>query len=132
MHRHGNHAIVYQGPFDPNFKLQAKGRDAYVKSSARESPTPYHVPKETTGLRFGQMEKEGKHFVITRVQYGTTDVWLERPILGRGTGPSGAYLWNSEAAELLNTAIRENPTQSGELSVLLPVLDLPEAPPPVY
>lgn len=112
-----SHALFYNGPFETNFRTQRPGATEYTKRDG--TTAAYRGPKNVSGLRFGQMEKAlTRAVVIARVQGPESDVCLVNPIPGRETGPNGAWLTLTDAAQYLDHAIRANPRQRRKLESL--------------
>jgi hypothetical protein len=116
------HAIRYEGGYERNFStLRPGAKDFEGDDGARHTLPPW--PKDTDGLRFGFMERQGKKFVAVRVQYGSTDVILPHDIAverelhldGKRLGPEPLVLSDSAASQLLGDAITANPDQRNAL-----------------
>ena len=114
---HKSHAIVYYGPFETNFRRQKPGVRGYQRRDGSVVPD-YRVPKNTTGLVFGLMEKRGKECLIVRIQAPSRDVCLLNPVPASGTGPNGTRLTGEGASRYLEPAIRANAAQSHDLEPL--------------
>jgi hypothetical protein len=110
------HAIRYEGGYERNFsKLRPGATDFEGDDGARHKLPPW--PKDTDGLRFGFMERQGKKFVAVRVQYGPADVVLPHDVAverdihldGKRLGPEPIVLSDTAASALLGDVITANP-----------------------
>ena len=119
------HAIRYEGGYERNFsQLRPGTTDFEGDDGGRHGMAPW--PRGADGLRFGFMERQGKRFVATRVQYGTTDVVLKhdvqidlmRHLGGHHLAGEPVRLDDTAASALLGDAIDANPEQRAELTAV--------------
>lgn len=102
------HSIEYQGPYELNLDRVRKGARTYLKRDGSEAE--FRGPAGINGLRFGLLQKAGGGgFVIARIQFGSIDLPLKRPIESAGIGPMGKRLTKVGALTLLDDARKSNP-----------------------
>jgi hypothetical protein len=119
------HAIRYEGGFERNFAALRPGNTDFVGDDDRRYPAAaWH--RDADGVHFSFMEKQGKKFVVVRVQYGPTDIVLPHEVAidqvthlsGRHLGPEPLLLRDNEAGALLGDIIKANRERFTELSAL--------------
>jgi len=108
------HAIEYQGPYDQNIERIRNGARTYLKRDGSEAE--FGGPSGVDGVRFGLLQKAGgAGFVIARVQFGTLDIPLKRPIDSAGIGPRGKLLTKPGTVALIERAKKANPDRRADL-----------------
>src|SRR5579872_1187909 len=97
------HAIRYEGSYERNFsQLRPGATDFEGDDGGRHGMASW--PRGADGLRFGFMERHGKRFVATRVQFGTTDVVLKQDVTLDATRHLGGHHLSAEPVRLDDTA----------------------------
>lgn len=108
------HSIEYQGPYEKNIDRVRNGARTYVKRDGSEAE--FRGPADIDGVRFGLLQKaQAAGFVIARVQFGSIDLPLKRPIESGGIGPMGKRLTKAGALTLLDEARKSNPHLRADL-----------------
>jgi len=108
------HAIEYQGSYEKNIERIRNGARTYLRRDGSEGE--FGGPSGVDGVRFGLLQKAaGAGFLIARVQFGTLDIPLKRPIKSAGIGPRGKRLTKPGALALLKQAKRANPDRRSDL-----------------
>jgi len=108
------HSIEYQGPYEPNIDRVRNGARTYLKRDGSEAE--FRGPADIDGVHFGLLQKaEGAGFVIARLQFGSIDLPLKKPIESAGIGPMGKRLTRAGALTLLAQARKSNPHLRADL-----------------
>lgn len=109
------HAIQYQGPYNKNIDRVRNGAHTYLRKDGSEAN--FRGAKNADGVRFGLPEKHGDEgFVVARIEFGSADILLDRPIELDGIGPNGKLLSKTGALSLLQRATIANPARSTDIS----------------
>lgn len=132
-----NHALMYVGGFERNFKNLSTASKSFEGTDGQSHPYPTW-PTEADGIRVSYMEKAGKKFCAVRVADGQSDVVLANEMVlvpgehfGFGTRLSGepsVVSDNSTIMKLLEDVIKKNHDTSDELMLIRTRLKAAAAP----
>ena len=123
-----HHGLMYQGGYESNFSDLKAGSNSFKGSDGTTRQLP-DWPEQVDGVRFGYMEKPGKHFVAVRVQFEEKDVVLENPIAvdaarhmgyGKRFGPEPTVIPDETARVLMTDIMKKNLDQVQDLQ---PIFD---------
>jgi hypothetical protein len=120
------HALMYHGAFELNYPAIVSGAQTYRATDGSVRPIP-PWPGGTDGLRIGYLERQGKKFLATRLQFEQHDLVLRQPVPldslrhlgGRRLSPTPTFISDDLASQLLDDAIAMNTDQEAELALLI-------------